>query len=270
MAFSGTARLVDPLTLGSAHVRVCAVQGPGDVGSRPTVWPRQLPDVPPVTQHLLEMRSGRLHVVDVDPQQPERVLPPDFALHEVLAASTDPAGVLELMRTWGLLATPGPDGRLGLGEARLRLRELQALARQVIGLRDGDPGAERAAWCEVAAARQVDLPDLTTAREWFRAALERGLQGFGVRVRLHAQGAPLAPDLFSAVALQLAHYLMSDTPLPRCGNDRCGRPFTVQRSPRRGDASSSHVAGVRYCQRSCAKAQSERDRRARRRAGPPP
>lgn len=219
--------------------------------------------------HVLEMRSGRLHVLGVDPDRPERVLPPDFGLREVLAASTDPAGVLDLMRTWGVLVAPGPDGPdLGLGACRERLRELQALARQVIALRDGDPAAECAAWSEVAAARRVGPPDLTTAREWLRDALERGLRPFGPRVLL-SEEPPSAPDLFSAVALQLAHHLTGDTPLPRCGNDRCGRPFTVQRSPRRRDASSSHVAGVRYCQRSCAKAQSERDRRARRQAGAP-
>jgi len=43
------------------------------------------------------------------------------------------------------------------------------------------------------------------------------------------------------------------------------RPFSVQRTHRRRYINSHHAAGVRYCSNRCAKAQSERDRRARRR-----
>ena len=65
--------------------------------------------------------------------------------------------------------------------------------------------------------------------------------------------------------LQLVHVVAGAHQVHRCANERCQRPFTRQRTERRRYEGTEHGNGVRYCTRFCAKAQSERDRRARRR-----
>ena len=154
---------------------------------------------------------------------------------------------------------------LDLGEARWHLRLLQAMARHLVAYRDGDDDALLVAWSPLG-----ELPaQVSQAWLWFQATMNRALLPFGMHVRLGSDDTATSsrpvPNLYNAVAVQIAQFLGSDQPMTRCGNERCRRPFTVQRSGRRRYASSHHAAGVRYCSHLCAKAQSERDRRARRR-----
>jgi len=204
------------------------------------------------------MQAGRVQVAGPDPERPQVRLPSDFALRELLAAPPDSLGVLALMQEWGLLVEPDGDGSFGLGAARRRLWELQALGRHTLAWRAGDTAGERDAWTHVA------QPTLDQARERFSASLDAGLAGLRVHLQIGPPGDLTVATLDVAVAVQLAGYLDGSGPIPRCANLRCTEPFTVQRSTRRSTDSTPHLAGVRYCDRLCAKAQSERERRARR------
>ena len=243
------------------------MQGTGLPTFRPTVWPAEPPDVPTVMRYVLEdLGGGRALVGDVDRDREQAELPPDFALREVLEAPEDDAGLVDFMREWGLLVDLPHEGLvLDLDAARWRLTELQALARHVIADRDGDEDALLAAWSPLG-----EMP-ARVSQAWlcFQATMNRALLPFGMHVRLGPDDdATLSrpmPNLYNATAVQIAQYLSSEQPIARCSNERCGRPFTVQRSARRRYPSSHHAAGVRYCSHLCAKAQSERDRRARRR-----
>lgn len=242
------------------------MQGTEDPTFRPTVWPAEPPDIPPVTRYGLEHDGGstcRVHDVNRDAER--AVLPPDFAIRELLDVPDDAAGLVHFMRAWGLLVDLPREGLVvDMGEARWRLWELQSMARHLIAYRDGDDEALVEAWFPLERPAQV-------SQAWtrFQDTMNRALRPFGVHVRLGPDDSAAlsrpVPNLYNATALQLAQYLSSDEPIVRCGNERCRRPFTVQRSERRRYTSSHHVAGVRYCSHNCAKAQSERDRRARRR-----
>ncbi len=239
------------------------MQGPKVPTFRPTVWPAEPPEVPPVTLYDFEARQAwRLRVIDQNRERLEVVLPPDFALQELLEVPDEDGALLEFWRTWGL-PVGWSDGLIEVADARARIRTMQSLARHVLAYRDGDEDGERAAWA------YWEPETLGAARLWFQQFLNEGLRAFPVHVRLgpddDAALTRPVPNLYDAVALQLARYLNSDQPITRCSNERCGRPFTVQRSLRRRYENSHHAAGVRYCSRHCAKAQSERDRRARRR-----
>ncbi len=240
---------------------------------RPTVWPAEPPDLPPVTRYVLEdgPGTGELQVRDVDREREQAELPPDFVLRELLEVPEDDASLGAFMREWGLLVDlPSKGLVISLEGARRHLLELQAVARHLIAFRDGNEAAEIEAWDRVVELTQWEPLNIRQARLWFQMALNRSLRPFGVHVRLspddNAALTRPVPNLHNVAALQLARYLNSDRPITRCGNERCGRPFTVQRSPRRLFENSHHAAGVRYCSHLCAKAQSERDRRARRRA----
>ena len=74
---------------------------------------------------------------------------------------------------------------------------------------------------------------------------------------------PTEPNLYNACCLQLARYVADEATVHRCANDRCGKPFTRQRSESKYRQHRS--TGVRYCSPRCAANQAERGRRARRR-----
>lgn len=69
------------------------------------------------------------------------------------------------------------------------------------------------------------------------------------------------PTGYSAGALQLLNDLADDVPYRRCASETCGRVFTRQRG--RSEYGQHRQAGVRFCSRSCARAQGERERRRR-------
>jgi len=74
------------------------------------------------------------------------------------------------------------------------------------------------------------------------------------------------PTTYEVAMLQLAETVTEHNgPLLRCANERCQRVFLQQRG-RRQYAGSHHKSGVLYCSYLCARAQSQRERRARRKA----
>ena len=226
-------------------------------------------------------------------------LPPDFVLREVLEVDMSNAGVVAFTREWGpltglfgaplLQSLPTTEqGTMGwlaseaehLGHwsdfvvpieaARLHLRTLQALASHLVAHRDGDRAAVLASW----SSRGFNKPrHKRDAERWWLEHVNAALWPF----RMHVLPRPgdtsgLAlqlpqPNLYNVAVLQLVTYLSDETPVQRCANDRCRRLFTIQRTSgkRRRFENTSHAIGVRYCSHLCAKAQAERERRARRR-----
>jgi len=77
---------------------------------------------------------------------------------------------------------------------------------------------------------------------------------------------PPDPTTYEVAMLQLSETVTQHNgALLRCANERCQRVFLQQRG-RRKYAGSHHKTGVLYCSYLCARAQSQRERRARRKA----
>ena len=274
------------------------MQGTEPPTFRPTVWPAEPPGVPQVTRYQLEaIGDAAAAIVDVARDREPVDLPPDFVIREVAEVGDDDASVLAFIREWGLLtdlrdqaaSVPGSirevtlsvhsalaeahpdrpaDFVVSLELARMRLRMLRTLVQHVTAYRDGDETALLDAW----SANGWERPRHTSeAWRWWQGWINAALYPFRMHVLLNpgdtSNVALTMPpsSLFNAAALQVTKYLGGDGPIARCANDRCRRPFTVQRGARRRYENTAHTTGVRYCSALCAKAQSERDRRARRR-----
>jgi hypothetical protein len=255
---------------------------------------RRLPD-----EHRDEFTSW-------DPQptpSPTVALPEDFCLRECLA--TDPAdlaAVFDFVSRWGRLtpleahlrtpldslpaslnwlipqlndatqraalsqiarATNEPESRTAhihsLATEAHYLRVLHALAGHVIRNAAGQPPAE--AW--INAGFRDDDPE-----PWgtFVVTMNAALKPFAVHVRYPGADTLLdAPSTYEVAVLQLAELIAEERQVRSCANQRCTRLFTRQRGRAKYDK-TGHATGVLYCSAQCAKAQAERNRRARKRA----
>lgn len=257
---------------------------------RPTVWPADLPEVPPLlcVQHVL-VEDGLYERAGV-PDEVE--LPPDFVLHE-LRSTSGPSDddLLAFVNTWGPLVEPGLRAfdvlggiqyagarrRLGAAQERLGRDDLvpiEALhaAARTLRILSGHllahlEGADDTALLEAWSTEGRPMDDLSDAWFHWEKHLNRGLAPFTVHVRAALDtgtGGRSRPNLYSACCLQLVQYVGAEAAVKRCANDRCGRPFTLQRGRARDEYGQHRSRGVRYCSHLCAKAQSERDRRRRR------
>lgn len=259
---------------------------------RPTVsvWPAEPPDLPPLVPEALVLPQppdGRvLFFGDLAPVE----VPEDFVLRECLDLDPDDEGaLLVFLRTWGRL-TPRGSGQDPLGSLpglffefiadaatragivrllkssnrgrghlefeRLYARTLRALALHYRASALGDDVVE--VWRSEGFRVAADT-------EWptFARVMDAGLRAFPVHVRLDGQQqASLPPSTYETAVLQLARMLAQGRQVLLCANERCRRGFTRQRGRARYPG-AEHARGVRYCSRECARAQAERDRRAR-------
>jgi hypothetical protein len=267
-----------------------------------TVWPAEPPSLPPVVvDELRRLTDTDFTSWDPLPNPPRtQPLPEDFCLRECLA--TDPAdldAVFDLESRWGRL-TPLeshlrspfdslPSGldwlipqvadatnrqalsRLARSAAEERrasprahsllveahyLRVLHALSGHVIRSAAHQPPLD--AWTQ--AGFRIDDPDPWGA---FVVTMNAALKPFAVHVRYPGADALLdAPSTYEVAVLQLAQLIAEDRHVRPCANERCTRLFTRQRGRAKYDR-TGHSTGVLYCSAQCAKAQSERNRRAR-------
>jgi hypothetical protein len=118
---------------------------------------------------------------------------------------------------------------------------------------------------------------------WYRFTdvTSPALQDFHVRVYVPTHHEPaeaydigvVRSTLYSVAILQLANHLAEDAPIRVCANETCGRLFVRQReSPRhrqreRSQYGGHRMQGVIYCSNTCARAQYQREKRRRDRAG---
>lgn len=117
----------------------------------------------------------------------------------------------------------------------------------------------------IRARRDGQLLTASQALDWFAFHLNEGLRDFHVRVTFttstEAVSEPLT-DLYGAMCLQLANHLAEGATFLQCANETCGRWFVRQRGRARY-AELQHTSGVVYCSHSCAKTQTQRERRRR-------
>lgn len=213
-------------------------------------------------------------------------LPEDFALRECRDLDlSDDSAIVEFVRAWGSLcpddgrpvgaalqtannalshSSIGNVGRRNsIGSQRAHLTVLQALADHYIAdsLRQ-DP---RESW----EAHGFDVYDARAPWWLFQDFINAALRVFPMYVMLDGMrggvGEP-TPTTYEVAVLQLAQLATQERQVKRCANARCSNVFALQRGRRKYDETAGHVSGVRFCSARCAKAQSERDRRARRKA----
>jgi hypothetical protein len=99
-------------------------------------------------------------------------------------------------------------------------------------------------------------------RERFRDLLDAGLAIFHVGLEPPEKR---ATTIYSGACLQMYNLLVERATIRICANERCRRSFVNQRGTAR--YGQYRVSGVKYCSPSCGKAQNERMRRRRSKAG---
>lgn len=245
-----------------------------------TLWPRQPGAVPQTWKSAgaLTLVGGTICAAPLD-QQPDDFgelvdIPVDFALREVRDLDLgDDEAVVAFVETWGG-STAWAEHPEGWGHSIADERQVLQWSQRMIehwllaeagesvlplwsGAVDGGPTDERDCW-----------------DAWVRM-VNHGLRAWSMHLALRypdAEEVTRGDDLdmslqlttpAQAVAWQLAAMAGGGAVIRYCLNENCGRPFTRQR----GRAEySARERGVMYCSHQCAKAKSERERRARRKA----
>ena len=267
-----------------------------------TVWPAEPPSLPAVVVHELRRIPDSDAAFTSWPSDPETTvsLPEDFCLRECRASSPDDLdAVFALVSQWGRLSPleahlRAPLDSLPIGVDRLvphridnaartalrtvteqsasasqphslhveahYLRVLRALVGHV--LRSSDEQDPAQAWTNEG-FRDVGPEPWGT----FVMTMNAALRPFSVHVRYPGADTLLdKPSTYEVAVLQLAELIAEDRRVLTCANERCRRLFTRQRGRAKYD-NTNHATGVIYCSNLCAKAQAERNRRARMRAG---
>lgn len=258
---------------------------PPTFGPTVTLWPADAGLLPPVrrwdvtaTDDSLEwMGSGAL----VE-------LPDDFVLREVLEADPTEAGVADFVQTWGQL-TPNGDHALELlppdprerGALRTHDRSGWLLSTELHHLRC--LRALSGFWLASVTGSDVREPwtaegfntphSASVALGWWIDYANAALSRFQMHIAVDDEGwerrGYLAREscLYEVAVRQLAMLAADGVTVRHCANEKCRRPFTRQRTDRRANRGyGPRERGVKYCSNLCARAQAERERRARRKA----
>jgi hypothetical protein len=199
------------------------------------------------------------HQSDIDPEVTEEIFIPrgmpdkdgvaragfhkdDVALHMNLAQSA--------IRTW--VALQSPDGIEKLTESEAAERDIASFINDGYGWPESLHNRE--GYIAVSVFTKVDnlKRELNAALRNISAGI---LTSYGEEKDKHWL------TVYSSCFLQLYNHLAEQAVVKQCANEPCGRPFVRQRG--RANFDQYRMEGVKYCSRSCARAQAQRELRRR-------
>jgi hypothetical protein len=156
---------------------------------------------------------------------------------------------------------PRADDSVHVVEVAFRVYLVKCLVRHLIAHRDG--GDVVAAWSLIDGRPNERIQTDEDAWRWFADFANAALGAFQVHVTVHRDTAPVAratvPNLYQVAVLQLVNDWSLGVEYSICANETCGRRFGRQLG--RAQYEQHRLKGVKYCSRSCARAQAERERR---------
>jgi hypothetical protein len=156
------------------------------------------------------------------------------------------------------LGDPVGEAKNHLLDAAAFLTTARAMTRHWIAHLEG--ASVSAPWRET--FRFPGLGDEGHAWHYFKKCLNYGLRPYTAHFEYMGQGAR-SPDLYQALCLQILNLVIEALPPHACANRNCDHYFIRQEG--RAKAGQYRKDGVKFCSRSCARAQSQRDYREKRR-----
>ncbi|MCP4303551.1 MAG: hypothetical protein GY788_01435 [bacterium] len=207
-------------------------------------------------------------------------LPEEWAVRDLLPLDLDnPEVVLETIDRRGVLGPELPELRLpglGLPTTRLEdgvlatdaanyLRVGRALVNHVVSAQEGTDPTD--AW----SGEGFKVTDDMTAADCFRRCLNVGVRIYAPRFeQVTYPGSSISPvamrpasGLFEGIALQVFNIIQADLQIRLCANETCERRFIRQEG--RSKVRQATATNVRYCTSRCAKTQTQRAYRRRKR-----
>lgn len=273
----GDAERVAPATHEASHLRV-------------TLWPGGVVNELPVRRHAPELsEDGTIRWVPGDDRE---LLPPELILRDLQTVDlADWQAVTDFYATYGWVGRSAPElfahigvrlpephreGATHVNDLVAHVTLMRALVSHAIAHLTGERlSPEWARYLPGLVDPTVGTPHPNiggdvAAWDYFTSAINAGLDVYRTRVEVMAPddvGSPheVDPDLYSGMCLQAFNLLAEGLPPRRCANERCEHYFVRQAG--RADYGLHRSEGVRYCSYSCARAQTQREYRRRRRKG---